>query len=204
MYKRQVSLQRILCLAAIAVSALVFVYSLGLVTDLYDALYLTMRNPNDLTDTSVSGSLLYYQIQGFNQQLMLAGIGMILLALLLMLTNTHVRRRYYIGNFISIGLYVIAAIGVSVWGHTQIEAYKAAFKQIDFAALAEHAASWKTLVLTADDTFWFDVHYVIFGLLILVAVLLVANLVWKLSLMRQEAALVADAPAKDRTAARAK
>lgn len=189
MYKRQLSLQRILCLVAIGVSAVVFVYSLGIMTDLYDALYMTMRNPNDLTQTSVPGSFVYYEMQGFNQSLLLAGIGMILLAVLLFITNTHNRRRYYIGNYIATGLYVIAAFGVSIWAHTQIEFYKAKFLQIDFAALKEHAEMWKTLY--TESTFWFDVHYFVFALLITVAVLLVVNLIWKISLMKQEAALLA-------------
>ena len=44
MYKRQMKLQKILCLLAIAASALVFIYSLGLMTDLYDSLYGTMTD----------------------------------------------------------------------------------------------------------------------------------------------------------------
>lgn len=193
MYKRQVNLQKILCFAAIAVSAMVFIYSLGIITDVYDSLYLTMRNPNDLTQTSVPGSIIYYDMQGFNQQLMLAGIGLILLSLLLFLTNTHVRRRYYIGNYVASGLYAVAALAVSIWGHMQIEAFKAQFLQIDFVALKAHADTWNTLY--TESTFWFDVHYFVFALLIIVAALLVANVFWKISLMKQEAALLA-APAK--------
>lgn len=188
MYKKQMSLQKILCFLAIGVSAAIFVYSLGIITDLYDSLYLTMRNPNDLTQTSVPGSIVYYNMQGFNQSLMLSGIGLILLAVLLFLTNTHVRRRYYIGNFVSIGLWAAASIGISVWAHIQIEFYKAQFLQIDFAALKTHAETWKTLY--TESTFWFDVHYVLFALLIAVAVLLVVNAFWKVSLMKQEAALL--------------
>jgi len=188
MYKKQMSLQKILCFLAIGVSAAIFIYSLGIITDLYDSLYMTMRNPNDLTQTSVPGSIVYYNMQGFNQSLMLSGIGLILLALFLFLTNTHTRRRYYIGNFAATGLWAAAAIGISAWGHVQIEFYKAQFLQIDFAALKVHADMWKTLY--TESTFWFDVHYVLFALLIAVAVLLVANAVWKVNLMKQEAALL--------------
>lgn len=188
MYKKQMSLQKILCFLAIGVSAAIFVYSLGIITDLYDSLYMTMRNPNDLSQTSVSGSIVYYNMQGFNQSLMISGIGLILLALFLFLTNTHTRRKYYIGNFAATGLWAAAAVGISVWGHIQIEFYKAQFLQIDFAALKTHADMWKTLY--TESTFWFDVHYVLFALLIAVAVLLVANAVWKVNLMKQEAALL--------------
>lgn len=189
MYKKQVSLQKILCFIAVGVSAAIFIYSLGIITDLYDTLYSTMRNPNDLLQTSVPGSFVYYEMQGFNQSLLMYGIGMILLALLLFITNTHVRRRYYIGNYIASGLWAAAGIGGAVWAHGQIEYFKAKFLQVDFAALKEHSTIFKSAY--TESTFWFDVHYFIFALVILVAVLLIANVCWKISLMKQEAALLA-------------
>ena len=189
MYKKQVKLQKLLCLTAIIVSAAVFLYSLGIITDIYDALYSTMRNPNDLTKTSVAGSFLYYEMQGFNQSFMLYGLAMILLSVGLFLTNTHVRRKYYIGNYVSVGLWCAAAVGGSLWSHFQIEAIKAKWLQIDFEALAQHAKTFKSLY--TESTFWLDLHYLICGLLLLVTVLMVLNLCWKLKLMREEEALLA-------------
>ena len=55
MYKKQLTVQKILCMAAVIVSAVVFFYALGIMTDLYDALYDTMRNPNDVFQTDVPG-----------------------------------------------------------------------------------------------------------------------------------------------------
>lgn len=189
MYKKQVSLQKILCFIAVGVSAAIFIYSLGIITDLYDALYSTMRNPNDLFQTSVPGSFVYYEMQGFNQSFLMYSIGMILLALLLFITNTHVRRKYYIGNYVASGAWAAAGIGGAIWAHGQIEYFKAKFLQVDFAALKEHSTIFKSAY--TESTFWFDVHYLIFALVILVAVLLIANVCWKISLMKQEAALLA-------------
>ncbi len=188
MYKKQLRAQKLLCFLAIGISAAVFIYSLGIMTDLYDTLYSTMRNPNNLTQTDVPGSLVYYNMQGFNHYFLLSGIALILLAVLLFVTNTHARRKYYIGNYVASGLYAAAAVGVSVWAHGQIEFYKAQFKQVDFAALKEHAETWGTAY--TESTFWFDIHYLVFALLLAVAALLVANAVWKSSLMKQEAALL--------------
>ena len=42
MYKKQIMWQKIICFAAIAAGAVVFLYALGLMTDLYDSLYYTM------------------------------------------------------------------------------------------------------------------------------------------------------------------
>ncbi len=188
MYKKQMTAQKFLCMAAIIVSAIFFLYTLGIMTDLYDSLYDTMRNPNDLTQTDVPGSIIYYAMQAFNRTLLILSIVQILLGVLLYLTNTHCRRRYYIGNYVATGLFAAGAIYNSVYAHINIETAKAMFLQVDFAALKEHAEMWGTLY--TESTFWFDIHYLVFGLLLLVSILLVANVFWKVNLMKDEAKLV--------------
>ena len=189
MYKKQMKLQKILCLLAILSSALVFIYSLGIMTDLYDSLYGTMTDPSDLTKTSVPGSIVYYDMQGFNNTFMKAGLGLILLSCLLFITNTHVRRKYYVGNYVSIALQAVANVAVAVWAPGQILLFRAQFLQVDFEALAKHAKRWKSLY--TESTFWFDAHYAVFGVLLVVTALLVGNAIWKAVLMKQERALIA-------------
>lgn len=190
MYKKQIKCQKILCIAAIIACALTFLYALGLMTDLYDALYSTMRNPYDLTETDVPGSILYYMMQDFNKALLKYSIALILLACLLFLTQTHVRRKYYIGNYVSVGLYSVATVAYTVWAHAYIEGYKAAFlTQVDFTALEKHAKMWKTAYI--DSTFWFDAHYGVYAVLLVVTVLLLLNLIWKIRLMKAEQRLIA-------------
>ncbi len=188
MYKRQLIWQKILCFAALAVSALVFLYSLGLMTDLYDSLYTTMMDPDNIEDTWVTGSQVYYHMQPFNKALLMGAIGMILLACLLFITSTHSRRRYYIGNLVSTGAFAVASVALSVWGHGQAEFYKAEFLQINFEELQFFAEMWESPYI--DSTFWFDAHYVVFGLLTLGGLLLVGNYVWKLRLMKAEKRLI--------------
>lgn len=191
MYKKQMTFQRIVCFALLIGAALVFVYSLGLMTDLYDALYTTIRSANNLDRTTVTGSRLYYDMQGFNKTFTGVSIAMILVTLTLFITNTHSRRRYYIGNFITTGLVSILNVGASVWAISQIMAYKAQFLQIDFEALKKHAESRNTLY--TESTFWFDASFVVFGILIVLTVLLVANLILKLTLMKAEKRLIGTA-----------
>jgi len=189
MYKKQVKLQKILCLALLAVSAIIFIYSLGIMTDLYDALYSTIRSAKNLDKSTVTGSRIYYDMQDFNKLFLKLSIGMILLCVTLFITNTHNRRKYYIGNYCSIALVSAGGIALAVWAHGQIEAYKAQFLAINFEELADHAAKRKTLY--TESTFWFDVHYLIFGLLVIGIVLLIANAIWKRRLMKEEQALIA-------------
>lgn len=188
MYKKQMIFQRIVCIAMLIAAALVFVYSLGLMTDLYDSLYTTIRSPSRLDRTTVPGSRIYYDMQGFNSQFTNVSIVLILVTLFLFVTSTHSRRKYYIGNFIAIGLSVACNIGVSVWTLGQLAVYRAQFLQIDFEALAKHAESMKTLY--TDSTFWFDVSYAVFGLLLLLTILLVVNLILKLIVMKEEKRLI--------------
>ncbi len=189
MYKKQLTLQKILCLLAIISSAIVFLYALGIMTDLYDTLYSTMRNPADLTQTDVPGSIVYYNMQGFNAYFLKCSIVLILLACLLFITNTHVRRRYYIGNYVAICAYTVANFYVAIDAHRYIELFKARFLAVDFEALKAHAELWKTTY--TESTFWFDVHYAVFAISLLVSVGLVLSALWKLRLMKEEAALIA-------------
>ena len=187
MYKKQMTIQRILCLAAIIASVVVFLYALGVMTDLYDSLY----RPNDLKDLiTVEGSSVYIDMQGFNQKLLMGSIGMILLGVFLFVTNTHIRRRYYIGNYVATGAYAVASAALAAFSHAEIEVYKAQFLQVDFEALKFFTEMFPENLYT-ESTFWFGAHYFVFGLLLLVAVLLIANACWKVYLMHKEAKLVA-------------
>lgn len=188
MYKKQLTLQKLLCLLAIVSSAVIFLYSLGIMTDLYDTLYSTMRNPADLTQTDVPGSIVYYNMQNFNAYFLKCAIVLILLACLLFITNTHIRRRYYIGNYIAVGAFTIANFYVAIESHGYIEAYKERFLRIDFEALKAHADLWKTAY--TESTFWFDVHYAVFAFSLLVSIGLVLCTVWKIRLMKEEKKLI--------------
>ena len=190
MYKKQLTLQKILCFLAIAASVVIFLYALGIMTDLYDTLYQTMPNKLDPTETDVPGSVVYYNMQGFNSYFLRCSIVLILLACLLFITNTHIRRKYYIGNYLAIAVYAAANFYVAFEAHGYIELFKARFLQVDFEALQKHASLWKTAY--TESTFWFDIHYAVFTLSLLVSVGLVLCAVWKISLMKQEAKLIAE------------
>lgn len=190
MYKKQLGFQKYACLFAIAAAAVSFLYSLGIITDIYDSLYATMMNPNDLTQTYVPGSIIYYDMQQFNKDYLYYSIGLILLGVLLFITNTNVRRKYYLGNYVASALYAVAAVAVTIWSHVQISAFKVQYlTTVDFEALKKFSELWKKPYI--ESTFWLDAHYFVGGLVLAAAAVLVANLIWKIRLMRGEAALLA-------------
>ncbi len=186
MYKRQMALQKILCLLLIAASALVFVYALGYMTDVYDMVYV-LREKEKTEEIKQFLS----DMDLFNRDLVRAGIGMILVSLTLLLTNTHTRRKYYIGNYVATGITACAAVALTVWAHIRISAFKARYLSgiIDFEVVknwADRSARNGGVSVYTDSTFWFDVHYFVFGVLLAAAVLLVLNAVWKIFLMKNE------------------
>ena len=189
MYKKQLVFQKMVCLFCVIAAAVSFVYSLGIVTDIYDSLYTTMRNPNDLTQTKVPGSIIYYDMQPFNKQFVNLSIVLILLGCALLVTNTHSRRKYYFTNFLTVGVYSVATLAVAVWAHFQIEGFKHQFlTTVDFEAMKEFSEMWGTLYL--DNTFLLDLHYLVLGLAVVAVAALLGNMIWKIRLMREEASLL--------------
>ena len=188
MYKKQMTFQKVVCVLVLIASALVFVYSLGISTDLYDALARTILYPDyDLDMTSVAGSRVYYDMFEFNSLFTKVSIGLIIVTLILFVTNTHARRKYYIGNYIAVGLSTAANIAISLWCIPTIMDYKAQYqKNVDFEALKTFSKDWGTIYIGPEDTFWFDVSYVVFGLLLFTSCLLILNLVWKIIVMNAE------------------
>lgn len=188
MYKKQMIFQKIVCMMALIMAALVFVSSLGLSTDLYDALSKTILYPDyDLDYTSVTGSRVYYDMFGFNSDFTKVSIVLIIITLALFFTNTHSRRKYYIGNYIATGLVVCAQIAMAIWCLPQIANYKSQFQNnVNFEELEAFAKDWGTLYIGPNDTFFFDICYLVFGLLLVASCLLIVNLVLKITVMKAE------------------
>ncbi len=190
MYKKQLTFQKIVCIFCLIAVAVTFVYSLGIMTDLYDAFYY-ITDPDDLDDSKVAGSRIFYDMQEFNRQFVNLAVILILLACLLYLTNTHNRRRYYIGNIVAVGAYSGGVLYAVWWAGSLIEIFKNQFlTTVDFAALKEYADKWDSRYLGPEDTFLFDLHKFTDALCILAVVLLVANMIWKFLLMRSEKKLI--------------
>lgn len=190
MYKKQLIWQKILCFAALAACGVLFLYSLGLSTDLFDGLFYALPEEAKLATAKVNvpGAEIYYDIQPFNRQLLSSSIYLLLLGCLLFITNTHSRRKYYISNAVSTFAFTAGGVYASVWGHQNIQSFKAQFLNMDFAAYEKYANRRRKPFI--DSTFWFDAHYLVFALLLLVCAALVFNYFWKMRLMIAEKRLI--------------
>ena len=189
MYKLQMKFQKVICYIALASGVLVFVYSLGLMTDLYDSLYFMMPEVSEPELDKVAGARIYYDMQDFNRSLTRIGIILILLALFILIMNTHTRRRYYPGNYIAVGAFCVAGIFSSIWSIKRIMEYKEQFlTTIDFETLKMRAEIMDTYY--TESTFWFDVCKPVFGILLFAIVLLVFNMIWKIKVTEEEKRLI--------------
>lgn len=189
MYRKQLRFQKIICLLCVIAAAVTFIYALGVLTDIYDGLYLATNPKKPTDDGRVAGSTIYYQMQTFNAQFVTFGIVLILLAALLFVMNTHIRRKYYIGNYVSTIAYAVATVACVVWSHIQISAFRVQYlTTVDFEALKE-LCELKNKPFV-KSTFMLDLHYVVGVLGLIAAVALVANMIWKMKMMREEAALI--------------
>ena len=189
MYKKQLQFQKIICLLCVIAAAIMFVYSLGVLTEIYDGLYLATDPKKPTDDGRVAGSTIYYQMQQFNTDFVTISIALILLAALLFVMNTHIRRKYYITNYISVALYSVAAIGATVWSHLQIEVYKYQYlTTVDFEALKELCEMKNKPFI--QSTMMLDLHYAVAAVVLISAIALAANMIWKITLMREEEALI--------------
>ncbi len=184
MYKLQMKIQRILCILAIITSALIFAYSLGILTDLYDMLYQITDSRADI-DYS-----LYYDMQRFVRMLEIVGIGLILVSCTLFITNTHNRRRYYVSNFVSIIIVFLSNVAAAVWAHINLMPFRTRFVDLEFELIEAYHAEANTPDLATRSTFWFDLHWAVFILALVISILLIVNLFWKVSLMKNERRLL--------------
>ena len=180
--------QRVICLLSIIASAVVFLYSLGLMTDLFDMLYNMIPDPSDPDTVKVAGAMIYYDMQDFNRLFLRLSIALILCSCVLFITNTHRRRKYYIGNYLATALAAAANIGVAIWASSGIAAFKARYLgEVDFAQLERRLSRAGTFT---DSTFWFDARYFVFALALAVSLLLILNALWKIKLMKEEKGLI--------------
>ena len=200
MYKKQLKIQKVVCLLALVVAVILFLYALGIMTDLYDSLYSTLRIRVEedaysatgytvtASERSVSGTMVYFHMQEFNKVLVKYSLVYIVLVALLYVTNTSTRRKYYISNYVSIGLVTAASLYIPIFAHPYIEIFKAQWLKVDFDALRDYSETYGTMY--TESTLWFDLHYFVFALMILLAVAMVAMCAWKIVLMREERKLI--------------
>ena len=190
MYKKQMILQRITSYLLLAASVLVFIYSIGIMTDIHRSFSLA-SSWKESHRYYFEGAKIYEYMQDFNRELVVASIILILSSVSLFVFRSHDRRKYYIANYITIGVNALTNIGISVWALIQVFSYKSMFVNgIDFAKYEIAAGKYKFQYTPSTQTFWFDISSVVFAVLLIVTAISLFNLFFKIYLMKAERKLL--------------
>lgn len=174
--KKQLKFQKKVCYIALLASAIAFFFSLGLLTDLYNLMFAT----------TVKGREIFNDIQPFNRAMVRDCILMIVMVVFLFITRTHIRRRYYISNYIAVAAASLISSFLAIYDITQILNFKRRFlTEVDFEKWLEMRELIEDFPYT-ESTLWFDLNVITLSLVIVASLLLVGNLIWKINLMKFE------------------
>ncbi len=194
--KTQMRFQKYLILAILIVAALSFVYALSFCGGtIYQ--YGTLYDPANDKEKVEGAKALFEASQRYNDILIWLAVAFILVVVLNYVMATTRRRKYYITNYISIGLtiaYALAFAAVLAW--IVMDTYSL------FIVIDKDLAAAKFLGTEGFkySTINFILGYVVVGISALSACLMIFNLVWKIILMKGEKKLLAAAPVNSETA----
>lgn len=189
--------QRIVTFLCIAAAALTFIYSLGVMTDVYFLYKLEAVDISIIGYDSIPGAEVFYEMQPFNSEFTTYSLVLIVLGVLCMVANNHTRRKYYFANYCTTVISSVAGIGVAIWGIINVLFYKGRFLNVEFEVLQEIVEFVPEFVLTSNgvdpsnlsgpySTFWFDICLFVFPVLIIASLLNLANMIFKIVVMKNE------------------
>lgn len=186
--KKQMIFQKLIVMIMLICFALCFIFALGLSTTLYDTLWL-YADPDE-PGYYVPGAEMFYDIQPFNKAFVLMSLIGILVTLSLFFTHVGTRRRYHIGNYVATGLTSGYSVIFTIYSLIMVGKFRSQYLNgVDFALLEEKFSAGKKVFY--KSTMEFTLATVALVLTLLVALALVANLIWKLKLMKAEDRLLA-------------
>ncbi len=214
MFKSQMRFQKILCLACLILSALLFVYAIGFVTPIYDQYFLTMDRELGEDYARVEGAQIFWELEtltsyevrdvfdsnnnwvgtenvkvreiGLIDQMLGVAIADICVAILLFVFNTHKRRKYYIGNYIATGVYAAYNVAIAAWIIARLNYFIKGFAKVNLEQLKAFCEEQNIAYRPQATTNILYVGIALCVVLMLAAVAVVLNLLWKLQLQKRE------------------
>lgn len=210
----QMKFQKLIVICAFIMACLTFVYAYSFATQFYplsqDAAQMYL---NDV------GRNYYADIQPFNRTLATLSLVFVLVSVLLFVSISHKRRRYYLFNYIATGVYAVSAVAFSAFSFINIFKWMGTYGKINFTevvgtmkeniSLYPEGSALRNALQDELDKFVADVPtstpifiigIVLFVLVLAAAALLIVNCVWKKKAMAKEDAEFAEEDARIRAA----
>ncbi|MCQ2536787.1 MAG: hypothetical protein MJ124_00135 [Lachnospiraceae bacterium] len=181
---QQMKFQKLVTVLGLASAVLFFVLGLGYSTNLYTLYYFI----DETSFMYVEGSRIYYDVQDFNRTEVVYAVVMLILAALCFITLNNTRRKYYISNYISSAAYVAFNVYTSYYVFTNAVAHKDQFlNTVAFDQWEFWVEMFPNDFVVNKSTFWFDAAMAVSVIGVVVAILIVANVIWKVIWMSKEA-----------------
>lgn len=212
--KTQIKFQKILFLVTLIVAALTLVYGFSFCTGSLQSAFKVVSakysNPFDknpinadalytfvIGDVFDSTELTWTRSQvGFNDLLIVMSVVFVVIAALQYFFASNNRRNYYITNYISVGVLVVYALVLTIVAFWGISTTLSLFNNINWdyyykvyqaSVAAGGGAAW---AFYDKSYIMFILGYILYAIVLIDAVLLVLNTVWKVLLMKGEKALL--------------
>ena len=185
--KTQMRFQKTLCLLTLIMSAITIVYAFGFIT----GGMATVGDIFDYRNDYFNAANVFNFGQQVNDIILNLGIVFLCLVALLYIFACQKRRNYYITNYIAIGvsalyMVVFAVVGIILVVQTQVMF----ISEVDWETFYGGNISLDRFAHTGDSQVMFYIGYVVYFLVILNALALGYNLLWKIKLMKGEKALL--------------
>ena len=188
--------QKYLILAVLIFAALSFVYALSFCGGtVYQ--YGTLYNPVNGSERVQGAKALFKATQSYNDILIWLSIVFILVVVLNYVMATNRRRNYYVTNYISIGITVVYAVAFAAILAWMVTDTYTLFTAIDKVKAAELYRGTEGLHYSISN---FILGYIVVGVSVVSAGLMIFNLVWKIKLMKGEKKLLEAAPVQSEIA----
>ncbi len=189
--KSQMRFQKILMTVTLIIAALSIVYAVIFCSGIINQL-------GHIHEDIEGGMTLYKKSQSFSDTFLILGIVLVLTVVLMMIMGCHTRRKYYITNYIAIGIFVVYAIVFAILLVVNVAGVSSAINAINleeakeaYEEAANYYGEWN------DSTWMLTLGYVYMGILLVNVAAVILNLVLKIKLMQGEKALLESSVAKE-------
>ena len=138
-----------------------------------------------------AATLVHNRSQAFSDTFLILGIVLLLTVVLMIIMGCNTRRKYYITNYVAIGIYVAFALVFAILLIVNVVNIQSALNQVNLSEVKEVYEEAQNYYGDWNESTWMlALGYVYVGVLLVNVAVVVLNLVWKIKLMQGEQTLL--------------
>ena len=192
--KTQMRFQKILTLVSLIIAAFSVVYALIFCSDIM----LQISAILDEVPATAGAQTLFDKSQAFSDLFLVLGIILIVAVVLLYITACQKRRKYYVTNYVAIGVVLAYQLVYIILLVVNLVDVQSAFNALDFEMCKNaYAITLDSLGKWSESSWMISLGYAYVAILGVNMVALVLNLVWKIKLMKGEKKLLESGMVKE-------